>query len=42
MAELCFGSNQNERAGVEEILSDGEKLSVTEYPVALVASKNLI
>ena len=29
MAELCFSSKKNKRAGVEEILSDGEKLSVT-------------
>jgi hypothetical protein len=33
MAEPCFSSKKNGRAGVDEILSDGKKLSVTEYPV---------
>ena len=30
LAELYFSSKKNKRAGVAEILSDGEKLSVTE------------
>lgn len=36
-AELCFCSNKNKWAGVEEILSGDEKLSVTESVLAIPA-----